>query len=251
VSGPLAVGVDGARGGWAVACWYGRRTSLTLARDIAEVARLRRHAPVAIDIPIGLLDSVDFRPCDVAARRLLGPRASTVFAPPARYLLAAAGEYPAMRALVARERRSRPAAKSLSAQSAGIATKIREVDEWVREHRDSDEWLFECHPELCFLALNGGAPLDRKRSPAGARQRLRLVGAGFADAEAQIAAARGPATQADWLDAYATLTAARAIARGEHATLGDGTCDSEGLPMRIVHPPLRSDRLRSPITLRH
>jgi len=247
----VAVGADGARGGWAVACLYeaaaGRETQLLLLRDVDAIARLRAEsgAPVAIDIPIGLLDAVGFRPCDAVARRLLGRRASTVFAPPARYLLAAAGDYVAMRALVARERRRDPAAKSLSAQSAGIARKVKEVDDWVRTHPDSERWLFECHPELSFLVLNRGAPLDApKRSAAGAEQRLMLVTAAFADAEARLAAARRTATTqaglADWLDAYAALTTAVAIARGEHATLG-GERDGEGVPMRIVLPDARLD----------
>jgi predicted RNase H-like nuclease len=250
----MAVGVDGARGGWAVACLYEDGTRLMLLGDIGEIAELRAGsgAPVAIDIPIGLLDSVDFRPCDVAARRLLGRRASTVFAPPARYMLAAAGDYGAIRALVADERRWNPAAKGLSAQSAGIAPKVREVDDWVRAHPDSERWLYECHPELSFVAMNGGAPLgEGKRSPAGARERLRLVRAAFPDAEAQLAAARRPATsagratprlpaasagRADWLDAYAALHTAAAIASGEHIELGAAR-DSEGVPMRIVHAP--------------
>jgi predicted RNase H-like nuclease len=246
VSGPLAVGVDGARGGWAVACLYEAGTRLLFVRDIAEIARLRGDAPVAIDMPIGLLDSMDFRPCDTAARRLLGHRSSTVFAPPARHLLAAAGDYAGMRALIATERRTNHAAKSLSAQSAGIASKVREVDEYVRANRESERWLFECHPELCFLVLSDEAPLDRKRSPAGARQRLRLVQAAFADAEARIAAAPGPATQADWLDAYAALITARAIVFGEHATLG-GERDAAGVRMRMVLPaesPSRRHRHR-------
>jgi predicted RNase H-like nuclease len=228
-----AVGVDGARGGWAVACADGDGTRVGLARDIGEVARLRDDAPVAIDIPIGLLETVGFRPCDAAARRLLGRRASTVFAPPARYQLAAAGDYAAMRALVAAERRTNPAAKGVSAQSAGLARKIREVDEYVRAHPDSERWLFECHPELSFLALNGGEPLAPKRSPAGADQRLRLIDAAFPDAQQRLAAAPWP--RLDLLDAYANLATACAIAGGEHATLG-GERDATGVRMRIVLP---------------
>lgn len=232
----VAVGADGARGGWAVACLYEESTRLVLLRDINEIARLRAEngAPVAIDIPIGLTEAGGFRPCDVAARRLLAHRASTVFAPPARYLLPAAGDYAAMRALVARARRTDPAARSLSAQSAGLARKIREVDEWVREHPDSERWLFECHPELSFGALKGGLTLDGKRTPRGERQRLRLVAAAYPDAEEQISRDTRAARD-DWLDAYAALATAAAISRGEHATLGGGR-DSHGVPMRIVHP---------------
>ena len=225
--------MDGARGGWAVACAYEDGTRVRLAPDISEVARLRGDAPVAIDIPIGLLESVDFRSCDRAARRLLGRRASTVFAPPARYQLVAAGDYAAMRALVTDERRSNASARGVSAQSAGLARKILEVDEYVRAHPDSERWLFECHPELSFLALNGGEPLVAKRSAAGAEQRLRLVGKVFPDAEARLAAAPWP--RVDLLDAYANLATACAIARDEHATLG-GERDAAGVRMRIALP---------------
>jgi predicted RNase H-like nuclease len=238
--------VDGARGGWAVASADEGGTRVGLVRDIGEIARLRGDAPVAIDIPIGLLDSVGFRPCDAAARRLLGRRASTVFAPPARYQLAAAGDYAAMRSLVAAERRSNPAARGVSAQSAGLARKIREVDEYVRAHPDSEQWLFECHPELSFLSLNGGEPLDPKRSPAGAEQRQRLIGEVFPDAEAPLAAAAAaaPSSRIDLLDAYANLATACAIARGEHATLG-GARDAAGVRMRIVLPAAQSSSLQS------
>ena len=108
----------------------------------------------------------------------------------------------------------------------------------MRAHPDSERWLFECHPELSFLALDAGRPLDGKRSPAGARRRLQLVSAVFPDAAERIAAAPQPGTQADpsdWLDAYAALTAAVAIIRGEHVTL-DAARDAEGVPMRIVRP---------------
>jgi predicted RNase H-like nuclease len=239
----VAVGADGARGGWAVACLYEAGTRLMLAGDIAAIARLRvdSAAPVAIDVPIGLPARGGPRPCDVAARRLLGRRASTVFAPPARYLLAAAGDYAAMRALAERERRTNPAAAGLSAQSAGIARKVREVDAWVHAHPESERWLFETHPELGFLALDAGRPLEAKRSPAGARRRLELVSAEFPDAAEQMAVAPGRGRRAgpsDWLDAYAALTAAVAVARGEHVTLG-AECDTEGVPTRIVRPAVR------------
>jgi predicted RNase H-like nuclease len=247
VSRPLAIGADGARGGWAVACLYDDGTRLMLLGDIEEIAELRAAsgAPVTIDIPIGLLETGGFRPCDLAARALLGPRASTVFAPPARYQLAAAGDYAAIRSLVAAERRTNPAAKGLSAQSAGIARKVREVDAFVRAHPASERWLFESHPELSFLTLNGGAPVAAKHSPAGAEQRLELIASVFPDAETQLESAPWPrrlAGRDDWLDAYALLATAAAIARGEHVELGDGARDAEGIPMRIAYcgPPARS-----------
>lgn len=189
-------------------------------------------------MPIGLLDSVDFRPCDLAARKRLRTRAGTVFAPPARYILEAAGDYPRIRALVEDERRRNPAAKGLSAQAAGIARKVREVDDFVRSNPGSERWLWECHPELSFLKLAGtGEPLPSKQSPAGRAQRIALVLERFPDAEQGIAAARWPAKEAglaDMLDAYAALATAVACARGEHEELGAGVRDAAGVPMRMA-----------------
>jgi predicted RNase H-like nuclease len=246
----LAIGVDGARSGWAAACLYAdsvhdedasRQTRLHLLPTIQDVAAFREAAggaaPVAIDVPIGLLDSVDYRPCDLEARGLLGDRRNSVFAPPARYMLAVADDYDAICRLVDRERETNPAAKGLSPYAAGITPKVAEVDDWVRAHRDSEEWLFECHPELCFQALADGAVPPPKASAAGLMQRLRLVRAVFPDAEDQLAGARWPAKHAalsDLLDAYAALAAAVRCARGDHEELGNGERDSQDLIMRMV-----------------
>jgi predicted RNase H-like nuclease len=227
---PIAIGVDGAPAGWAAACLRGGGAPVTEVRlfaSIAEIAAFRGHAVVAIDVPIGLLDTVELRPCDREARRRLGPRASSVFAPPSRPMLRLAGNYPAMRAHVEVERRSQPAA---------IASKVAEVDDWVRAHADSEGWLYECHPEVTFAALNGGAPLADKRSGSGLLARLRLVGERFPDAEERLAAAPWPGravAAADLLDAYAALTTALRCARGEHELLAAGR-DRLGIPMRIA-----------------
>jgi predicted RNase H-like nuclease len=244
----LAVGVDGARGGWvaAFATAGSGTTRMELFADIAALTAAVGDAAVAIDVPIGLYDSVAFRRCDLAARRLLRARASTVFAPPARYMLRAAGDYAAIRRLVAEEREHNPQAKSLSAQAAGIAAKVREVDDWVRAHPDSERWLFECHPELSFLALNDGAPLrEPKHTTAGRARRLQLVREAFPDAERRISAAPWSASQAataDLLDAYAALSTALACARGKQQELGDGERDSAGVLMRIVFASVQDCR---------
>jgi predicted RNase H-like nuclease len=211
-------------------------TQLHLCADIDEVARLRGAAPVAIDMPIGLLDSVGYRACDAEARKLLGRRASCVFAPPARYLLPAAGDYSAIRALVAQRRQHDPQTRGLSAQAAGIASKVAELDRFILAHPQSERWLFECHPELCFQELNG-APLAPKRSPEGRNQRRDLIARIFRDAPERLAAATWPRRQVDHtdlLDAYAVLTTAVRCASGRHRELGDGTRDAEAVLMRIA-----------------
>jgi predicted RNase H-like nuclease len=253
----VAIGADGAPRGWLLACLHADATNLgdatvwetrlELAADIDELALKRERsggAPyVAIDVPIGLPDTVDYRTCDMQARDRLKnadrvlDRRPAVFAPPARYMLAAAGDYPRIRELVEREREHNAAANSLSAQAAGIVRNIKEVDDYVRAHADSEDWLFECHPELSFWALNEESHLVDKHRAAGVMRRLQLVRNAFPDAEAQLARAgwsRKEATLADMLDAYAALTTAIACVRGDQKELGDGERDSEGVLMRMV-----------------
>lgn len=247
----IAVGVDGAPGGWAAACLYADatgpeaatiwQTELKLFADVDALAEFRARAGasacVAIDVPIGLLDSVDFRPCDTQARDMLGKRRNAVFAPPARYMLEAAGDYARIRALVKAERKRNPKAKGLSAQAAGITAKVAEVDAFMRADKSREEWLFECHPELSFYALAGAVPEHRKRSAAGIMQRLRLVRGAFPDVEEQLSAAPWDGregTLADLLDAYAALATALACAGEDQEELGNGERDSTGLVMRMV-----------------
>jgi predicted RNase H-like nuclease len=235
----VAIGVDGARAGWVGACLYaGGRTELRLFADVWELHAFRGGAAVAMDVPIGVLETVGFRPCDVEARKRLGARASCVFAPPARYMLPAAGDYAAIRRLVDQRRRAEPAAKSLSAQAAGIAPKVAEVDAFVRAHPEAEAWLWECHPELCFAALDGGGALAApKRSAEGRARRLALVRERFPEAPQRLATApwrASAATTTDALDAYAALTTALRCARGEHDELGGDERDDAGVLMRVA-----------------
>src|SRR2546422_11663063 len=90
---PLLLGVDGCPGGWcAVALEVGegrpRAAGAHVYRSFAEILAADA-AVICIDIPIGLLDVPGQRRCDVEARRLLGPRRSSVFPPPSRRALAA------------------------------------------------------------------------------------------------------------------------------------------------------------------
>jgi predicted RNase H-like nuclease len=241
----LGIGVDGARGGWVAVSCYGRvsapaderRTDVVLCRTFADVVELRRKssAMVVVDIPMGLLDTVELRPCDAEAQKLLGKRRSTVFAPPSRPLLEAAS-YGQARGLVEKLRKTEPSAKSLSAQAFGIVPKMKEVDDWLHEHPAAQDWLYECHPELSFRAMADGRVLDDKKTAHGQVNRLRLVLREFPDALDVIAGTRLSSRDAqltDVLDAYAALDSALHVAAGEHEEIG-GKTDGAGLIMRMV-----------------
>jgi predicted RNase H-like nuclease len=207
-----------------------------VCETIDELAVRRGHdAVVGVDVPMGLLDAVDLRPCDRHARTLLRRRRSTIFQPPSRPVLGAE-TYPAARALVAQLRATHPEARSLSAQAFGLVPKVSEVDSWLLEHPDAQDWLYEAHPELSFRAMHGRPLEESKHARAGRRARLGLICAAFPDARQVIGTTPIPTGQArlhDTLDAYAVLWSALRIARGDHTVLG-GERDSRGLIMRIV-----------------
>jgi predicted RNase H-like nuclease len=213
----VAVGADGAPGTWACAR---RHADGSTSLALEPMAAVPRAPVVALDVPIGLLEEQGPRPCDVAARAMLGTRASSVFAPPARPLLAL-GTYAEMRAALARA-----GGPSVSAQAAALVPRIAAVDAFVLADPAVHAWLFESHPELVFHRLAG--PLPPKRAAAGLVGRLRAVRRAFPDAEERLAGAPAGGALDDWLDAYACLVAAARPA----GQLG-GERDARGVPMRM------------------
>jgi predicted RNase H-like nuclease len=243
---PLAIGVDGARGGWLAAIAHGdrddvSRTELRLLPDLDALVALRGEgdaAPVCIDVPIGLPDAQELRACDRAARERLGARRSSVFEPPARTLLDAEDYADARRRLAAL-----PGGRSVSAQAFALLPRIREAVGLLRRDPSAAGWLHECHPEVAFAELTGDA-LPPKRSVAGAARRLEALRADpdLRDVTDRFAALDAPAKDAaldDALDAYAALWSALRVRRGTAKRLGLGADgapprDGVGVAMTIV-----------------
>ncbi len=201
----IVIGLDGCPKGWLGAVWLGpghrAETLLLSSLNDAERRLPPETRTVAVDIPIGLLDVAvpGGRPCDRPARRLLGPRASSVFSPPAAAALAA-DDYAEACLL---NKQSGPEAGSLSKQSFAILRKIREAAGAVADSPWLRERVIEIHPEVCFRMMSG-APLQyAKKKPAGKDERRHLLRqAGFENLEAFEVSARalGAATD-DALDA--------------------------------------------------
>jgi predicted RNase H-like nuclease len=196
-------------------------------------------ALVLIDMPIGLPERVlPVRGCEPEARRLLGPRRSSVFSPPCRAALAETS-YPEASAANRRE-----TGRGLSRQSWGIAAKIAALDEALRKGAldPARATVWEAHPELCLWAMNGGRPMHHwKRTPAGQRERIRLLnrvepGLGRWIA-AQSPRLRGHgAAPNDLVDALALAVAARrGYPRGFRAIPYPPQHDARGLPMQMVY----------------
>ncbi|HEU0114068.1 MAG TPA: DUF429 domain-containing protein, partial [Thermomicrobiales bacterium] len=167
-----AVGVDGCRGGWLAVVLDPIAGTLTprVHPDFASVLAARpAPATIAIDMPIGLSVGVP-RGCDVEARRLLGPRRSSVFPAPDRRLLGAR-DY---REALARARAL--TGTGISRQAFNIVAKAAEVDRAMTPALQ--QRAIEVHPEVSFWAMNGGVPMAHpKRRPEGFAERRSVLAA--------------------------------------------------------------------------
>jgi predicted RNase H-like nuclease len=256
---PLVAGVDGRRGGWSVALVTmpddagagagavdgmsgGARGGGADAVDgvrwvdvpgqdrdgFVRVLELATEAvAVGVDCPVGLPRDA-WRPCDLAAKRRLGPASARVFLTPPRAVLAAV-PYAAARA-VARELLD---GRSVSAQTYGLRRIVLAVDEVLRRRersRGEEPPVCEVHPELSFMALAGrvpGDPLPSKRTSAGRAARTAAL-AGWVPDVARLAPPGD-----DGLDALAVAWSAWRWSRGSAEVLG-GELDEFALPMRMV-----------------
>ena len=185
-------------------------------------------AAAGIDIPIGLHNAWP-READVQARRRLRPhRASSVFPSPVRVLLQAKSYDEACRLSL------EACGKKPSKQTYAILPKIREVDAAITPELQTR--VREAHPEVCFWALNGGAAMAHsKKTPAGARERERLLATVFDDDLACVAV-RGAAALDDFFDACAVAWTAARIAQDRAERLpAEPPVDERGLRMEIVY----------------
>lgn len=235
-------GVDGCRGGWftLLARFDGGTVDTVRYRlcsrfvDVLELAEA--PAILAVDIPIGLPSVAPRggRDCDREARRLLGPRRSSVFSPPARATLDARNYTDAL----AYNRRDGPFAPGISRQAWNISAKIREVDACASP--DMQGRVLECHPELAFLTLGGRPARHNKKRAEGLAERMRLLAGAYGPALPDPTRVvhdfgRDRLAPDDVIDACALTLTARHIQLGreKRVPVGDTRFDSRGLRMEI------------------
>ncbi len=172
--------------------------------SLAGVLEGDEASVVGIDMPLGLLES-GWREADRAARGLLGPRRSSVFAIPPRVVWAQAS-YQA-----ANQRCRELTGQGFSIQAWGLRAKLLEADLY---RATCGHPLYEVHPELAFSAL-ADAPLgSSKHTEAGRNLRRELLG------RAGLLVPRVPlAPVTDTLDAAAVARSAWRIATGQAIVL--------------------------------
>jgi len=215
-SGMRVAGVDACRRGWvavslaavslaadgpAVTVRVGRSLGALLGPDLDPAGT----TIVGIDMPLGLLEA-GWREADRAARGLLGPRRSSVFAIPPRAVWAQTS-YPA-----ANRRCRELTGQGFSAQAWGLRAKLLEANQY---RQTCGHPLYEVHPELAFGAMAGAPLAASKHTAPGRDERRRLL----AQAGLEIPPATPATLIGDILDAAAVAWSARRIAAGQAVTV--------------------------------
>lgn len=228
-------GVDGCKGGW---------ISIRKEIDSGEISsevyfsarqlinQFRNPDVLALDIPIGLTESGP-RQCDILARKMLRqPRGRSVFPAPIRPALAAS-DYREANTI------SRSVdGKGVSAQAFALYPRVRDIDKIIRSNDEACGFVYEVHPELCFMAWNDGEPIQEpKKSHDGMNIRLDLVKSHFAEEAVSSVRRIHPASQVandDIYDAFAALwTAERILLETAKSIPDQPEIDPLGLPMAM------------------
>lgn len=237
------VGVDGCPDGWM--CVFREiddPASAVMqfhARFADILADERQPSVIAVDIPIGFPDRLEGggRSCEQRVRKLLGPRQSSVFATPARDVIAATDYWEGCEIA---QRLSDPPRK-ISKQAFYLFPKIREVDALLTPALN--DVVYEVHPEVAFWALNNKAPIPLPKkvksrpNPEGLELRKALLEeAGYLrslfEPERKLPGRAGPD---DLNDAAVCSWSACRIAKGEALSFPDPPeWDTKGNRMAIT-----------------
>jgi predicted RNase H-like nuclease len=227
------VGFDGCPGGWvAVELRDGAVAEVAVVAQIADVLD-DTHTAAAVDIPIGATEHA-VRDADVAARQVLGRRASTVFSAPPRVVLDLVTVRPDATHAEATALAVATTGVGVSIQAFRLLPKVVEVDALVAAGAD----LLEVHPEVAFHHL-AGRPVARKTSWAGLEDRRQLLAAAGVHLPTGFPGA-GRCAPDDVLDAaVCALTADLAAGAGGVVTLPTTTTQRDhGRPI-VIHAPGR------------
>lgn len=248
------IGVDWDTGSWVtVGITAAGRLQAGVYESIAKFWRYHGEGAkkIVVDVPVGLCESRHApagcvsddgelsRRCDDLARRVLGPRSSSVFTPPCREAarLAAEGAEYAKINEINRERTG----KGLMRQSANIAPGIIEVEELLLADGDPDI-IVEGHPEVCFRAFADEPLQYSKRTAPGMVERLTAL-EGLSEypkgAWRQLAAQLGEKGYAagidDLLDALVLAYTAVGSPSELQSLPQDPPTDSKDLPLQMVY----------------
>ena len=236
------VGIDGCRNGWIAAILDNGNLRIERYETVLDIMR---EFPTAdaylIDMAIGLpecIEESEKRP-DKAAREELGKHGSTVFPIPCRQAIMVDSKDP-QAVIKLRELNLAVLGKSLSAQSINIIPKIRELDEFLDDHREYKNVLCESHPELCFTRLNDKALMMKKKTAEGLEERRSIlekyIEKGMMDG-IQVRAKELRCMPDDIMDSVCLAVSAALKAHGMCETIPEEPeTDARGLVMQMIVP---------------
>lgn len=223
-------GVDGAQKGWIVAYMPVRkRKGAYLQRcetfdGVKAATQEKKCVTVAVDMPIGLLETPD-QGIDSEIRKRLGERRSSLFPTPSTAVLNAKTHEQASQ--LNRE----TIGKGISIQTWNLIPQIRQVRESL--HPEDANQFFECHPETSFCEL-AKHPLPSKKTPEGCEQRINLLRATIPDIDAIVQALPKKCKVDDALDAFAAAWSAKRYAQNKAIIIGGHDYDNDGYPIRVI-----------------
>jgi predicted RNase H-like nuclease len=214
----VVLGVDGCKAGWiAIVLEEGAFLEVRFFHDFASLYKETPDARIiAVDIPIGL-PAREPRKADLAAKKVLKERASTLFLTPPRDVL----EQPTYKK--AREA-TRGLGWGVSAQAYNLRKMIFEVEAFAAK----DDRIHEVHPELSFREMAGGSLLSKKTTWKGLHERIRLLRDHGIDLPMDVGEAGERARPDDIADAAAAAWTAERIAYGQARALPEGYREIQG-----------------------
>lgn len=171
----LIFGIDATRLGWIGAGIGKNKGEIYFYKKFADlIKKISSQSRILVDMPIGLADkNIAFypqRPCDAAARKLLGKKHSSIFSPPCTEALYEKNYTDASQV------NFEILGKKLSKQSWNIIPKIREVNAFLHLNPEWRGKILESHPELTFQFLNNNHPLlHSKKKKEGIIERIHIL----------------------------------------------------------------------------
>ena len=233
----MFVGVDGCRAGWlAIGLETEHDWKVNTFPDVSSLRDHHRRASlILIDIPIGLkADGRAERRCDPEARKLLGPRRSSVFPAPCREAIYASSYQEAC------DINQRLTGKRLSVENWNIIPKIREMDCLLSDDASAKGRIREIHPELCFWGLAGRPMQHAKKRSEGLLERTQLLQSIYPQAADIIAHAlstyrRKDVARDDILDALAGAVTGLMGGHNLASIPQKPEFDERGLQMEMVY----------------
>ncbi len=227
-------GIDGCKAGWMLISFDENPHYKVLRSDEELKQAFDTYDRILIDMPIGMEDENYTRLCDELLRKKLGGEyAASVFSPPIRPALHAPSY------VEANIESYEYTEKKLTVQAWNITPKIKTIDSMLQANPGLLDKVFESHPELLFMNLNGGTIYQKKATKKGLRHRLDLVSnhekiAADFFREIKEEFRRNEVGEADIVDSMAlALAAKKSISKNLKTIPEDPAKDSQGIIMAI------------------